>query len=110
MTFPTPYTVKHLRAGGATLIEDGDGNTIVGFSPAVDWPIYQMATHDTEAWSEVASSETADIDLYGPVTIVGLKDRFVIYSKTYETVGVQDWNHGFHGWKPGIVVAVKRID
>lgn len=40
---------------------------------------------------------------------VDLMSRFGINGKTYEVVGERDETGGFHGWKPGIIVELKRV-
>ncbi|PJE24764.1 MAG: hypothetical protein CK431_04345 [Mycobacterium sp.] len=59
------------------------------------------------------SRDLAEIDLSMPAINVGLSDRFILNpddpGKPYEVVTIRDNNRGFHGWRPGIVVGLKRV-
>ncbi|WP_237079640.1 hypothetical protein [Mycobacteroides abscessus] len=44
-----------------------------------------------------------------PSMQVDLVDRFVVNGLLYEVVGTRDNDGGFHGWKPGVIVELKRV-
>ncbi|WP_165692527.1 hypothetical protein [Mycolicibacterium conceptionense] len=53
----------------------------------------------------------SDIDLLIPPTFaVTVQDRFTLPDTgTFEVVGIEDCNRGFHGWQPGSVIKLRRI-
>lgn len=106
MTFPALFTVQHETCNGFT--ENDDGNTIPTYSDPVDRPAYCWAPHIVETRADTTYLETADLDLFMPKTVVGLKDLFIVDGSVYEVVDVQDWTKGFHGWAPGIQVMLKK--
>lgn len=106
--FPTPYSVTHTPYDGTA--QDDWGNSVPAFGDPVTRLVYGWAPHLTEMRDSVSTVEEADTDLYMPPTTVNLKDRFTVDGALYEVVGVQDWNHGFHGWTPGIVAELCRVD
>lgn len=86
------------------------GNTVPGFGEPVEVGVYAIAPHTVEVGSTTATeTSTADVDVFMPKAAVSLKDQFTIDGAVYETVGVQDWTKGFHGWQPGIVVELRRV-
>lgn len=106
MTFPTPYTVTRLPAGGLT--EDADGNTVESFGDPVELPAYQWHPHIEETRTDTTVLETWDLDLYMPKTVIEVEDRVVIDGVAYDVVDVADWTKGFHRWEPGIVVGLRK--
>lgn len=106
MTFPAPFTVTHQACSGYT--ENDDGNTVLTYATPAERPAYCWAPHGAETRDDTTYLETVDLHLYMPTAAVGLKDLFTIDSVTYEVVDVADWNFGFHGWEPGLHVALKK--
>lgn len=106
MTFPAPFTVTHQACDGYT--ENDDGNTVLTYAAPIDRPAYCWSPHTVETRQDITYLETADLDLYMPTAAVDMKDLFTVDTVTYEVVDVQDWNFGFHGWAPGIQVALKK--
>lgn len=112
MTFPTLFTVIHQQCNGFQ--ENNDGNSIRTYSDPVSQRVYCYGPHTATSWSGVETRtgetylETADLDLMMPKVSVGLKDLFTIESVVYEVVDIADWTHGFHGFQPGIVVALTK--
>jgi len=106
--FPAQYTVTRVPYTGDT--QDSLGNTIPGFGTPEVVSVYSIAPHTVEQGS-ATSTETSqvDVDVYMPKTSMNVKDRIVEDGQGYEVVGVQDWTKGFHGWKPGIVVELRRV-
>lgn len=109
--FPKPYTVTYLPCIGAG--EDGMGNDIPLFGDPVPIKVYGWSERSTEVLDTHTSRHIADIDLAMPPASVGLQDRFILHpaeaDRPYEVVGVRDRTHGFHRWRPGIVVELKRV-
>lgn len=109
--FPKPYTVTHLPCTGEG--EDGMGNDVPLFGDPVRRKVYGWSEHDTEKLGGYTSRDVAEIDLSMPPTRVGLQDRFILDPDDpglpYEVVRVRDRTHGFHRWRPGIVVELKRV-
>lgn len=102
---PTPYTVTHQTP---TIGEDDDGNTTHTFTTGAERKVYGWAPHTIETRTGQTYVDTWDVDLYMPKTVVNLEDRIVIDGVTYEVVDVADWTNGFHQYKPGIVVGLKK--
>lgn len=107
MTFPTPHTVIHEQVTGVT--EGALGNDVPTFAAGVERKAYSYAPHRVETLDGHTSRDVAEMDLAMPAVTVGLMDRFTVNDVVYETVGVRDLTGGFHGWKPGIVVELKRV-
>lgn len=106
MSFPTPYTVTHIPRTGLT--EDADGNTAESFGTGVAVAVYGWQPHTVETRSETTMLETWDVDVLMPKTAVDVEDRMVVDGVIYEVVDVEDWTNGFHGWRPGIVVGLRK--
>lgn len=112
MTFPAPFTVGHSTCSGFS--EDGDGNSIPTYSASAEIPAYCWGPHTASSWSSVEARtdttylETAELDLFLPKTTVDLKDLFTVDGVVYEVVDVADWTHGFHGWQPGVLIALNK--
>lgn len=85
------------------------GNDVPVFGTPVPRKAYSFGTHRTENLDGHTSQDVAERDLEIPPTTVNLMDRFTVGADTYETVGVRDFTGGFHGWKPGIVVELKKV-
>ncbi len=116
MTFPTPHTVGHAVFNGNG--EDGLGNDAESWLPPVNVKVigYQPGRGFQPGQTESNDGHTArvvtDVDLLIPPTLhVSIRDRFTLPGevKPYEVVSVEDYNHGFHGWKPGSVVTLKLV-
>jgi hypothetical protein len=105
VTFPTPHTVTLLEP---TLSEDEDGNTVEQFSPGTELPAYAIAPHINETRSDATMLDTWDVDVFMPKATIEVQDRLVFDGVTYDVVDVADWTNGFQGWKPGIVVGLRK--
>lgn len=108
MTIPARIPITHAPYDGETT--DGLGNRVPAYGTPVTRKVYSIAPRTREQTVTWSTSEVADVDVFAPTFAVDLKDRFVIDGDTYEVVGRTDWNHGFHGWKPGLVIELKRVD
>lgn len=108
MTFPLAFTVTRKPYTGDT--ESSLGNTVPGFGAAEELEVYAISPHTVEqGTTTLTETQIADLDVFAPKTPVSLKDQFTIDGDDYEVVGVQDWTMGFHGWKPGIVIEMRRV-
>lgn len=111
MTFPTPYTVIHEVFEGAG--EDDLGNDSVSWSAGVAVQVIQLAPSMVESVAGYTSRVVADVDMSVPPTlVVGLQDRFTLpepFGGPYEVVALEDYNHGFHQWRPGSVVKLRKV-
>lgn len=110
MTFPTPWTVQHEVFTGVG--EDPDtGNDVETWADPVDRKVIGWHASYLETLGGHTSQVDSDIDLLIPPALaVGVQDRFSLPDAgSFEVVGVEDSNHGFHGWQPGSVVKLKRI-
>lgn len=107
MTFPIAHTLTRKPFTGEG--QSGLGNTVPTFGTPESFSAYAVAPHTVEEGSTtVTETEVADLDVFAPKQTVSLKDRFSIETNDYEVIGIQDWTMGFHGWKPGIVVELRR--
>jgi len=110
MTFPTPWTVSHEVFTGWG--EDPDtGNDVPTWADPVDRKVIGWSASYLETLDGHTSRVESDIDLLIPPTFtVSAQDRFNLPDTgQFDVVAVEDSNHGFHGWKPGSVVKLKRI-
>jgi len=89
--------------------QDALGNDVPSFGSTVDLKAYSYAPHRNEDTDGHTSRDIAEVDLAMPPMTVDLMSRFGINGKTYEVVGERDETGGFHGWKPGIIVELKRV-
>lgn len=122
--FPKRYTVTHIPC--TSMGEDAMGNDLPTFGDPVARKVYGWSASRTETRTEQSSGggatietgftsrDVAEIDLALPASVpVGLSDRFILdpsdTGRPYEVVAIRDNNHGFHGWRPGIVVGLKRV-
>lgn len=99
--------VTHTPVTGVT--QDGMGSDVPTFGTPVSRKAYSFGTHRTENLDGHTSQDVAERDLEIPPATVNLMDRFTVDGTTYETVGIRDYTGGFHGWKPGIVVELKKV-
>lgn len=109
MTFPTPITVGHHVA--VVIDQDELGNNSVIFDAPVDRPVIAVAPVTVEDLSNYASRSITDVDLYVPPDFtVGLQDRVTLPNgDLYEVIGFKDFNLGWHDWRPGSVIQLKRV-
>ncbi|QDF19741.1 hypothetical protein QEH38_gp09 [Mycobacterium phage LilSpotty] len=118
MTFPTPYTVIHKVFNGVG--EDELGNDVESWADGVEVQVIQLAPSMVESVAGYTSRVVADVDMsVPPELVVSVRDRFFLplpfnnpddpADKPYEVVALEDYNHGFHQWKPGSVVKLKRV-
>jgi hypothetical protein len=111
MTFPTPYTVIHEVFEGSG--EDDLGNDTVSWAAGVEVAVIQLAPSMVESVAGYTSRVVADVDMSVlPDLVVSLQDRFTLpepFGGPYEVVALEDYNHGFHQWRPGSVVKLRKV-
>ena len=106
--FPKPYTIQRLPCTGTTT--DGMGNDKPTFGAPVPLKVYGWSEHVEQKLEGHTDREIADVDLAMPRMPVNLLDRYILDSgKPFRAIRVRDRNHGFHGWRPGIVLELKRV-
>lgn len=108
MTIPARIAITHRPYVGDTT--DGLGNRVPSYGTPAAVNVYSVAPRTLEQTITWSTSEVADLDVFAPALPVDLKDQFVIDGDTYEVVGRTDWTHGFHGWRPGLVIELKRAE
>lgn len=108
MTFPLLFTVSHEVFNGTG--QDDLGNDTDAWADPVTRPVI--------AWTQVAAEdvlggqrEITDVDMAVPPEFKpALRDRITLPGEgRFEVIGVRDANHGFHGWKPGNVVQLRKV-
>lgn len=112
MEFPTPWTVQ-VQAYDSTA-EDGFGNPLDAWGPAgAPQPVYGWCPPGTIGRREVTgwrSVVTTDVELLAPPGFTcNPRDRIILDGLVHEVQGeVEDFNHGPFGFRPGVVVNLKR--
>jgi hypothetical protein len=110
VSFPTPHTVGHLVFDGDG--QDNLGNDAEGWADSVDVKVIAYQASQVESLNGYTSRVVADVDMAIPPTLlVSIRDRFTLPGEdgTYEVTAIEDANHGFHGWRPGSVVKLKKV-
>ena len=100
-----------LDSGGV----DAEGNPVTEYVPPLDDP---GTPTDVITWAPAQTTEPEigrvvhDIDLYlGPTGTGRPQDVVDLPDGQYEVVGWPlDWTHGPHGYKPGKVIQLKRVE
>lgn len=106
--FPTPYTVTQIPCTGLGVDAMGSDTPIYG--DPITRRVYGWSASDKqEAQHGHTERDNNNIDLAMPYTTVNLLDKFVVAGKPYICNGIRDRNHGFHGWRPGIVVQLNAV-
>lgn len=106
--FRTPYRVEHLIFDGYTDGPRGEQQAL-----------YKTALRDVYGWASPTAKEagnmnvvtlTADLQLFAPTFPVSEVDRFRVQGLTYEVDGLPaQYDFGPFGFKPGMVVNLKRV-
>lgn len=107
MRFPTPHPVVHIPFAGVA--QDSLGNDVPSFGAPEAMKAIAFQPHRSEDTDGHTSRDEAEMDLAMPSMQVDLVDRFVVNGLLYEVVGTRDNDGGFHGWKPGVIVELKRV-
>lgn len=110
MTFPTPFTVQQQVFNGTG--EDDLGNDVPTWANPEPVKVIGWYSGSVETLLGHTSRVVADIDLLIPPTlVVTVRDRFTLPGDpdVYEVTAIEDYNHGFHGWKPGCVVKLRKV-
>ena len=120
MSFPTPYTVGHHVA---TVTGDRFRNAVT-YTPPRDAPgtpvvVIQIAAPQSEAGTrdgrQLAGYDRTliDLELYVLPEFKPDKGDLIDIPEMgqFEVAGYpEDYNHGFHGWRPGSVVPLRRVE
>ena len=110
MTFPTPFLVDHYPYLGGPGNVDELGNEIQSWSATPTKVAVQgWQTIAREKLGPNAQGVIADTAMsVPPGWLPGVHDRIGLPDGIYEVVefGVQD--SGFHGWRPGNIVRLKK--
>ncbi|MGV0805806.1 hypothetical protein [Mycolicibacterium setense] len=96
------------------------GNDTETWADPVDVKVISYQPAMVESLNGHTSRVVADVDMAVPPSlIVSVRDRFSLEppynnpddpdDKPFEVVAIEDANHGFHGWKPGSVVKLKKV-
>ena len=106
--FRTPYRVEHLVHDG--YVTDARGRQV---------PVFREVLRDCYGWASPAARETGDLNvvtlsnvlqLFAPTFPVSELDRFRLQGLTYEVDGLPaSYDFGPFGFKPGMVVNLKRV-
>lgn len=110
MSFPTPHTVTQLVFNG--IGQDGLGNDVETWAAGIAVQVIAYQSSRAENVNGYTSRVVADVDMAVPATlVVSVRDRFVLPGEegAFEVTAIEDANHGFHGWKPGSVVKLKKV-
>lgn len=109
--FPAGETVTVLRR------VDGDpdryGNPTHTWAAGVDVAGCAVAPRSSDEPAETGRQAViTGLTVYMPPdTEVGPNDRLIVRGVTYEVEGEPgDWRHPFSGWRPGVEVAVSRVE
>lgn len=107
--FPTPHTVQHEVFDGGGV--DALGNDVETWHDPVDVKVIAFAPSAEENITGYTSRVVADVDMSIPPDLeVGVQDRFILPGWGRMCVeAIEDANFGFHGWRPGIVVKLKKV-
>ena len=117
MTFPAPFTVDYYRYLGAVpttifLDETVDelGNEIESWADTPEVVAVQgWQVIAKEKLGVSATGLIADTALSAPASFVpGIRDRIGLPDGIYEVVELDMQANGFHGWKPGNVIMLKK--
>ena len=110
--FPTPYEVTWYRF--KTGARDELGNDIEDWElPEVRNVIGWGQPRVVERLGEYASREIGDVELQVPAGFsYTMRDRVGLADdpNLYEVCGGTDYTKGFHGFGPGLVVNLKRVE
>ena len=104
----TPYTVEHRAFTGTT--RDARGNVTQTYADGVSRPVYGWGPpRSDEPTSGAVTALTVDLEVYSPTFEYGSQDRFVVGGNVFEVVGLPtDYDHGPFGYRPGMVIRLKR--
>lgn len=111
MTFPTPYTVDHYPWSTEADDELGNAEAKWPANPTVT-AVHGYTINIVERLGDSAAGEMFDATVSAPADwLVTVRDRVALPDGLlYEVVGVRLQDGGFHGWKPGSVVLLKRLE
>lgn len=110
MTFPTPFTVQRIRRtrngedalGQPTYAESTESVRVHGWQPT---------SQEERYVAEFTGRTVSDLKLLSPTDDFKSSDAVIIDGIKYEVDG-EPLNHntGWHGFKPGFTVQLRRVD
>ena len=111
MTFPTPFVIDHYPYLGDPTKLDELGNEIQTWATTPTQVAVQgWQTVAREKLGTNAQGEIADTALSAPPEWTpGIHDRVALTDGLYEVVGFSMQDSGFHGWKPGNVIRLRKV-
>lgn len=111
MTFPTPYTVDHYPWSSSTSDDLGNAVPVWPQTPTVT-AVHGYTINIVERLGDSSAGEIFDATVSAPASwLVTIRDRVALPDGLlYEVVGVRLQDGGFHSWKPGSVVLLKRLE
>ena len=107
--FPTPYTVQRIRRTKTG--ENALGQPIYAESTKAI-PVHScQPVNDLEKYTAALANRTiADLRIASPTNDFQPQDAVIVNGITYEVDGaIADHNVGWHGWKPGYSVNLRRV-
>lgn len=108
MTFPAPVSVNWLQYNGSGV--DELGNAAPSWADPVERLVigWYSASAENIEWHE--SQVVYDIKMFTPPSFLPQsQDRILLEGNMFEVVG-SGVGVGFHGWSPGNVVLLRRVD
>ncbi|AER47567.1 head-tail adaptor [Mycobacterium phage DS6A] len=108
--FPRRHKVKHIPCVGTQL--DRMKNEKPVFGEPVEIAVFGWVTRRDEtilAGHEARIVSRLDVTMPADAATVGLLDQFEVAGELYEVLQVRDYSTGWHGWRPGMVVELKRV-
>lgn len=109
MSFPTPFTVNHYPYTGGSAVDEL-GNEVESWAatptvvPVQGWQLIAKEKLGLSAQGEIADTALSAPSSFKP----GIRDRIGLPDGVYEVVEMDVQESGFHGWKPGIVIMLKK--
>lgn len=107
--FPTPHTVTYTAFSG--MGEDPrTGNDVPTYAAPVQVPVYSWSAVRARNSDGHTSRVEWDIEVAMPHRTINALDKFTVDGQPYSVAGVRDMTHGWHNWKPGIVVELVAVN
>ena len=111
MAFPVAHTIGHRAViDGA---RDAHGNPVTSWADPVDVTVYGWHTGQSEE-PQIAGHDRVRVDgrVFAPESWQpGPRDLVVLPGKgEFKVIAeVEDYNHGPFGWRPGVVVNLRKV-
>lgn len=113
MDFPFGETV-YVRAYLGDVTEDAHGNTVESWAAEPGVAVEGCAFSPGESAEPVEANRRAVVTtpqlFCPPDTVITSKDIVTVRDLTFQVVGdPADWTNPFTGWRPGVVVNLRRV-